>query len=54
MSRRRHPRHDIEESHDPDDRYAGIDVEDGYLLYDTETETAWIESDTTVGPEEMV
>lgn len=37
-----------------DDRYAGFATEDSYVLYDTENETAWIESDIALGLGEMV
>jgi len=28
------------------DRYVGVELEDGYLLYDTERPNAWIRADT--------
>ncbi len=30
-----------------EDRCAGFETEDGFVVYDTENEAAWIESDTT-------
>lgn len=38
---------DFEASHGTWGRYAGFGTEGGYLVYDTENRSAWIESDTT-------
>lgn len=32
----------------PLDRYEQVTLEDGILIYDTENETAWLQSDVTV------
>lgn len=43
-----------EESHTTDDRYAGFQAGDAFVLYDTRNGAAWIQSDATVDPEELV
>lgn len=46
-------RHDPEESPVTAPRYAGFGTADGYVLYDTENASAWIESDTVLDPTEL-
>lgn len=45
------PRH--EASNPIDARYAGVPTPDGVLLYDTEQESAWIETDTALSLDEV-
>ena len=44
----------LDEPQAADDRYAEFTTEDGLVVYDRDDETAWIESDTTVNPQELV
>ncbi len=50
MTQYNDPRHDPE-STPTAERYAGFDTADGYVLYDTEQPTAWIQSDAAVARE---
>lgn len=45
---------ELDESPTTDTRYAHVTTEDGVVLYDRDNESAWIESDTTCTPREMV
>lgn len=48
------PSRDPDAQHAPEDRYAGIETEAGFVVYDTENTAAWIQSEASVAPEEMV
>lgn len=54
MTRNDEPRTELDAPTTNDDRYAGFGVEGGYILYDTENQAAWVQSDTTRPLEEMV
>lgn len=54
MTRNDEPRSELDASTTTDDRYAGFGIEAGYILYDTENQAAWVQSDTTHTLEEMV
>lgn len=45
--------HDPEGSPVTAPRYAGFGTGNGYVLYDTENASAWIESDTVLHPVEL-
>jgi hypothetical protein len=51
MTQQDTPKESVESTFEGD-RYAGYESEPGYVVYDTENEAAWIESDTTLDPAE--
>lgn len=54
MTRTNEPRNESDESHPTDHRYASFGTEEEFVLYDPENQAAWIASDTTYAPAEMV
>jgi hypothetical protein len=45
--------HDPEESTATDHRYAGIELGEGFVVYDAAREDAWIQSDVSLAPAEV-
>jgi len=45
--------HDAEGSTPTDHRYAGFELGERFVVYDTECEGAWVQSDVTLDPAEV-